>query len=258
MRKIKTMERTTQTLDRVSELLKNERDGLNKLKNLISDSYDCPLCNNRGWTAEIMNNAVICVECSCVPIRRNIKRVENSGLANVIDKYTLENYKVSSDWQEHIKRTAYEFLEIRKGWFFIAGQSGAGKTHICTGIFNELIQKGYNSKYMLWLDDSYKLKKNDEDADRLREFLKNVQVLYIDDFFKTEKNDIPSQADVKLAIEILNFRYINNKITLISSEKNISEIFDIDVAIAGRITEMSKGFLINIKNGKEKNYRLKM
>ncbi|HIT72183.1 MAG TPA: AAA family ATPase, partial [Candidatus Fimicola cottocaccae] len=39
-------------------------------------------------------------------------------------------------------------------------------------------------------------------------------------------------------------------------EKNISEIFNIDVAVGGRIAEMSRENIINIKNEKEKNYRL--
>ncbi len=248
---------TTQESDKVTDPLELECKKMNSVKNLLpSDKYNCPICNNRGWIAEVKNNNVVCVECSCISIRNNIGRANKSGLSGVLKKYSLENYRISNDWQGCIKKAAYEFVENKKGWFFISGQSGAGKTHICTGICREFIKSGHNVKYMLWLDDIYKLKKFDEEADILRETLKNIEVLYIDDFFKTEKNEVPSAADVRIAMEILNFRYINNMITLISTEKNISEIFNIDVAVAGRIAEMSKDFIINIKNEKEKNYRL--
>ena len=257
MTKIKQMDRNMETSDRLTKLLQAECDRTNnRVKNLLNDGYNCTKCNNRGWTAEIIDGAVRCVECSCIPLRNNMNRAKKSGLSAVLKKYSLDNYKVSSEWQGKIKKSAYEFLENKKGWFFIAGQSGAGKTHICTGICRELIKAGYQVKYMLWLDDVYKIKKFDEEAENLREYLKNIEVLYIDDFFKTDKSEVPSSADVRIAMEILNFRYINNKMTIISTEKNITEIFNIDVAVGGRIAEMSKENIINIKNEKEKNYRL--
>ena len=257
MTKIKQIDRNMETSDRLTKLLQAECDRTNnRVKNLLNDGYNCTKCNNRGFTAEIIDGAVRYVDCYCIPLRNNMNRAQKSGLSAVLKKYSLDNYKVSSEWQGKIKKSAYEFLENKRGWFFIAGQSGAGKTHICTGICRELIKAGYQVKYMLWLDDVYKIKKFDEEAENLREYLKNIEVLYIDDFFKTDKSEVPSSADVRIAMEILNFRYINNKMTIISTEKNITEIFNIDVAVGGRIAEMSKENIINIKNEKEKNYRL--
>ncbi len=257
MTKIKQMDRNMETSDRLTKLLQESCDLTNsRVKNLLNDGYNCEKCCNRGWTAQVINGYEVAVECECVPVRNSILRAQKSGLSAVFKKYSLDNYKVSSEWQGKIKKSAYEFLENKKGWFFIAGQSGAGKTHICTGICRELIKAGYRVKYMLWLDEIYKIKKFDEEAENLKETLKNIEVLYIDDLFKTDKNEVPSSADVRIAMEILNFRYINNKMTIISTEKNITEIFNIDVAVGGRIAEMSKENIINIKNEKEKNYRL--
>lgn len=257
MTKIKQMDRNMETSDRLTKLLQESCDLTNsRVKNLLNDGYNCTKCNNRGWTAQVINGYEVSVECECMPIRNNMLRAQKSGLSAVLKKYSLDNYNVSSEWQGKIKKSAYEFLENKRGWFFIAGQSGAGKTHICTGICRELIKTGHNVKYMLWLDDIYKIKKFDEEAENLKETLKNIEVLYIDDFFKTDKSEVPSSADVRIAMEILNFRYINNKMTIISTEKNITEIFNIDVAVGGRIAEMSKENIINIKNEKEKNYRL--
>ncbi len=257
LKSLRETDRPTTISDNSTKMLEIERDRMNRVENLLKNTgYDCPKCKNRGWTAEIINNAVVCVECSCITVRNNINRATKSGLSSVLKKYSLDNYKISNEWQGQIKKKAYTYLEKKQGWFFIAGQSGAGKTHICTGICRELIKSGHDVKYMLWLDDIYKLKKFDDEAEKLREYLKNVEVLYIDDFFKVDKSEKPSSADVRLAMEILNYRYINNKMTLISTEKNISEIFEIDVAVAGRIAEMGKENIINIKEEKEKNYRL--
>ena len=113
---------------------------------------------------------------------------------------------------------------------------------------------------MLWCDESTKLKgivNEAEERDKLMAELKNVDVLYIDDFFKTQKGANPSPADVRLAFEILNYRYTNKKMTIISSERESGDIVNIDEAVGGRIVEMSRprGFCINLGNDRAKNYR---
>ena len=95
--------------------------------------------------------------------------------------------------------------------------------------------------------------------------LKTVEVLYIDDLFKTGKDlngkiQRPTTADINLAFEIINYRYNNkNLVTIISSERNITEIMDIDEAVGGRIFELSskKNYAVNISNNMNKNYRRK-
>lgn len=95
--------------------------------------------------------------------------------------------------------------------------------------------------------------------------LKTVEVLYIDDLFKTGKDlngkvQRPTTADINLAFEIINYRYNNkNLVTIISSERNIREIMEIDEAIGGRIFELSskKNYAVNISNNLNKNYRRK-
>ena len=67
-----------------------------------------------------------------------------------------------------------------------------------------------------------------------------------------------TSADMNIAFEMLNFRYTNDKlITVISSEKTISDIVKIDEAIAGRIVERTglKRFCNNILKDPSKNFR---
>lgn len=80
-------------------------------------------------------------------------------------------------------------------------------------------------------------------------------MLYIDDFFKTQQGTNVTPADVKLAFELLNWRYIKNKITIFSSERFIQDIMNIDESLS-RIFEKAK-IRVSIKADKNRNYRLK-
>ena len=59
------------------------------------------------------------------------------------------------------------------------------------------------------------------------------------------------------AFEILNYRYNNGLITVISSEKNINDILDYDGALGSRIYEMSKEHMNIIREDEGRNYRLR-
>jgi DNA replication protein DnaC len=153
---------------------------------------------------------------------------------------------------------AKEYVGEPKGWFYMGGQVGCGKTHICTSIVRELIEAGNEARYMLWREVSTKLKacvNNPEEYAGIIEPLKTVKVLYIDDFWKTN-TDKPTTADANLAFEILNARY-NRKdlITIISSEYYLCELADIDEAVGSRIYERAKENRLDIARDKSRNYR---
>ena len=85
--------------------------------------------------------------------------------------------------------------------------------------------------------------------------LRDVDVLYIDDFMKSlDKSKV--NTELNFAFEIINARYISNKITVISSELLIEQLNTLDNAVAGRIIERAGGFIINVK-GPDKNFRLR-
>lgn len=223
--------------------------------------YDCPDCLNRGDFLAIQNGEEIYTECRCMEIRRSMSRLQSSGLSGLVERYTLENYTTGGNWQKRIKESALRFLESPKGnWFFVGGQVGAGKTHICTAIVGELMRRGIPAKYMLWRDEAVRLKgmvnEEGEYAKRIG-MLKTIPCLYIDDLFKTERGKAPTTADINLAFEILNYRYIQKDlITLISSEKIIDELLEIDEAVGSRIYERTKGYCLQIAKDPGKNMRL--
>jgi DNA replication protein DnaC len=163
-----------------------------------------------------------------------------------------------------ILSAAMEYAKNPEGWFFLGGQSGAGKTHLCTAICREFLLAGKRVRYMLWRDDVVKIKgavTDSEEYSKMIEQFKTVDVLYIDDLFKTGKaadNSIqkPTGADINVAFEIINYRYNNPALlTIISSELTEDELIDIDEAIGGRIYERAKAFTIG--KSRERNYRIR-
>ena len=189
-------------------------------------------------------------------------RMKRSGLENLLQKYRFENFIASEEWQQNIKAKAERFAAGNGLLFFIGGQSGSGKTHLCTAIARELLYAGRELRYVLWRDESVKLKavvSDDEKYQSLIEGLKSIDVLYIDDFLKVpigrdESN--PTSADLSLALEIINNRYNNKLITILSSEWNIKDIIAFDEALGGRIYEMSgSDYCLNIKKDRNRNYR---
>ena len=229
--------------------------------------YDCPKCKNRGNFLVINEQGFEAMrQCECMQIRKMQWLAARSGLGDVLNEYTFEKYTHNEDWQEHIYQTAKAFIDDQSAHcFYIGGQIGSGKSHICTAIVREFINKGVDVHFCVWNDVVTSLKQNImEDRQQYAAELEKLQtatVLYIDDFFKTN----PSVADIDKAFQIINFRYNlakanRNKrfVTIISSEKTLGQQIDIDEAIASRIAEMcQRKYYLTIERDKRKNMRFK-
>ncbi len=254
------------------ELLKRaqeQADRVNKTSGSLT-GYDCPVCRNKGFVEVVIDNGAIsgrpCYttgprECECMKIRKSKWLMKKSGLERLAARCTFDTFKAEQPWQAAIAKGAQEFVQGFCGFFFIGGQSGCGKTHICTAMCVAFINQGREVRYMLWTDEAARIKASITDEavynDRMWS-LKTVDVLYIDDLFKpTGANAQPTAADIRLAYEIINYRYNAGKTTIISSERTTNELYDIDEAIAGRIKEYSEGYCYNIARDKAKNWRLR-
>ena len=192
------------------------------------------------------------MDCECMQKRKSVKRIKQSGLGNLLDK-RVNDYVAIEDWQKEVKEKATRYLtEKSKNWFVILGQSGSGKTHICSAIGSRLLNQGKEVRYMAWTDLAAKIREMDEVNAEI-EKIKDIEVLYIDDLFKIAA----SQGQKNVAFNILSYRANNELTTIISSEVLFDDLLKVDEAIAGRIKEMAQDYLINITNG-DKNYRLKM
>ena len=257
---VKRQEELRENLQVKADLFNQSSGHLNSL-----DGIDCPLCRNRGYTEEVRFTGYyysIMVECPCMKRRKSWRRLQNSGMAESVRRLTFDTFVVESSWQDRIRRKAQQYVqEGSPGWFYIGGAVGCGKTHICTASCGELLRENLNVRYMCWPDESVKLKGNVNEAEyegMIREF-KDCDVLYVDDFFKVGRSIsttlVPTDADVKLAYQIINYRYMAKKKTIVSSEWMIDELMDFDEATASRIYEMSRGYTLQIARNRDRNHR---
>lgn len=185
--------------------------------------------------------------------RRYLKRLRESGLADIFPRYTFEKYETPDTVRKKAKEKALLYCEADPAWFYVSGRSGSGKSHLCAAICSRLIEK-QEVYYMSWRDESVKLKAEVMDTEQYEKHikkLKTVSCLYIDDFLKGSESD----ADIRLAFEILNARYANTKLrTVISSEWDIKDVLERDEALGGRIYERSRGYLLQAPDD---NWRLR-
>ena len=249
------------------QLLQAGIDSQNAEQGTLTD-YDCAICKNKGVIYFLDKNYNECTrECECMKKRRIIQNTKNSGLSDMLEQYTFDKFTHKEPWQFTMYDKATDFVRDDKAkCFYIGGQVGCGKSHICTAIVGKFLEQGYFVYYNIWNEIVTRLKQtayeDSEKYNRQLDRLKRVPVLYIDDFFKTP----PTTADLDKAFQILDYRKnmaLGNArkrfITIISSEKTLNEIMSIDQAIGSRILEMCNHgeYLVEIAPDLKKNQRTK-
>ena len=227
------------------------------------EGYDCLECLNRGFIHTIHEGSIVVRECQCSAIRADMRRISDSGLSGLLNSCTFDSFQTPDRWHQHMKSLALRFVDDATDgkWFYAGGQIGSGKTHLCTAIVGKFLHSGKAARYMLWRDYAVQIKASVNDAAEysgLINPLKFVDVLYIDDLFKTGTGKAPTPADVNIAFEILNHRYINRQlITILSSEWGINDLLDIDEAVGSRIFERTREFCLYVERDKSRNWRLR-
>lgn len=196
-------------------------------------------------------------KCECYNNVINEQRLARTPLANKKDEYTFEKYKADKEWRKNILQSAKAYVKELNGWFFIGGQVGCGKTHICTAVVrNVAYLNNMGFEYILFNQKMTELKQAKfDDKEKYQDTINRlieVDILFIDDLFKIQ----PTNTDLDILFDIINGRYLNNKICVISSEKFITDIYNIDNAIGSRIIEKS-GCVLEISYDESKNYRLR-
>lgn len=192
-------------------------------------------------------------------------RLERSGLADSLETMRFDTFNATEDWQKKMLEKCKSFLAQEDSkWLYISGQPGCGKTHLGTAVCGELLAKGYPTRYMTHRELVNRLiaSQNDDDYyDVVREY-GTADVLYLDDFFKPVKNDKgeitrPTAAEIKHTFEVLNMRLVRNAITIITSERSLMEVCDIDEALGSRIKQKCGRFALDIARKPGRNYRMR-
>lgn len=251
-------------------LFNEEKGDLNK-----EDGIDCPICKNKGYTYVITEDGYEVVKtCSCMAKRDVFKRLLMSNLnKETLERYSFKNYETTDNWQKELKNKVMDYtnniINGDRSWLFLSGISGSGKSMLCTACFQEIIKNTtYTGEYLMWNDFITRIipmsKSVFEDVAKRYEDTLNritkVDVLYIDDLLKLSNVSNYNSDALSLLYRIINLRYINNKITIMSSELYPKDITSLDTAIAGRINEKCdfNKWWITIKNEPNRNYRFKV
>lgn len=209
----------------------------------------CEKCKNTGYIIKYTLDRCYAQKCECYEITIAKQRVEKSGM---LKTKTFENFIPTNKTMAKVKSICQDYSKEKS--LIITGQVGTGKTHLCMAIGNKLLKEGIPVIYMDYRKVISDLKFNITDREYfLAETHKYIttKTLIIDDLFKNGA----TVAELRILYEITNERYKKNLNFIITSEKSLEELLDIDEAITSRIVEKAKGNIIDIRN--EDNYRLK-
>ena len=139
MKNISQMVKTSleiQSFD-ITKDFNNEKGDLNNI-----DGIDCPRCNNKGYILIDDDNGVTqtFVPCECMKKRKSLRISKESGLGELL-KHRVKDFIADADWQKRAKALVIDYIQnATDEWLCILGQSGAGKTHLCSAVCNYRIE----------------------------------------------------------------------------------------------------------------------
>lgn len=225
--------------------------------------YECEECSNHGYIIYFdENDEMKYQQCRCYQIRQARRKMRDLGLLKYCgDNNSFDEFIATEQWEKRVKKSAMDFVNnYHNKFFYIGGQIGAGKTKICSLIICNILMKARISyEYIIWGDTARTLAFDDKNKKEM-EYLKEIELLYIDDFLRsTARNELKiTQWERDVVMELINYRYINNKTTIISSELYFNELAEVDDSVASRIYENSDNgkYCLSIKREKNRNKRL--
>ncbi|WP_259457985.1 ATP-binding protein [Salipaludibacillus neizhouensis] len=234
-----------------------------------SEEIECEECNDfMGFIIKNAEGYEFWHDCECVERKRTERIMKNSAITKEFAKLGFQNFD-TTDKDSQIKdmyqcAMSYlkEFKDIREdrgNSIALLGQSGAGKTHILMAVSNNLMRKNVSVLYFPYVEGFSDLKDDFQKLEAKIHRMKKVDVLFVDDLFKPVKGT-PRATEWQLEqmYSVINHRYLNHMPVLISSELIIDDMFELDEALASRIYEMCKKFIVVVKGDRKKlNHRLR-
>jgi DNA replication protein DnaC len=227
-------------------------------------TYNCAKCCDEGsYIVRKEDGYDYARQCECFVNKKAERIMKSSHITFEFRKKTFSSW--DTGWLQDIVRNAHKcsmsyiarFDNIkgqRQNSIALLGKSGAGKTHLLSAIANELIDKGIPILYFPFVEGFNEIKDDFEMLESRINKMQKIDVLFIDDMFKGRKE--PTQFQIEQMFAVINYRYINHLPMLISSEKTINDLIQIDEALGSRIYEMCKDYMVELK-GDKLNYRMR-
>ncbi|MDP4147580.1 MAG: ATP-binding protein, partial [Bacillota bacterium] len=227
-----------------------------------TSSTVCEVCKGTTWI--LIQKTSTFKRCECYERSQRIERLKNLGI-DLEDTKMVKDYKAFDDITKKAKSEVIKFIKnfgSNSGEAIcLLGTSGSGKTMLSLAIVKELI-KTHSVAYMPYLNVLTEIKSNILDYEytmkTLRKYM-DAELLIIDDLYKDIllNGDISSKinkSDLKYLYEIINYRYLKKKPTIVNSEASPKTMINIDMALASRLFE--RNVIIAFDDFKY-NYRLK-
>ena len=190
--------------------------------------YTCTVCSDTGFVGTKM--------CTCLKQLLITKNIQSSGMGNLIDKQSFDNfnlgvYKNNPEVCARMERN----LRIAKSFaenfarhhdnLLLIGTTGTGKTHVSTAIAKEVISQGFDVLY-----DSVQNIINDFETDKFRSGYNNTEsasekylecdLLIIDDL----GTEFISQFSISALYNLINTRQNKGLSTIISTNLSGPEL----------------------------------
>ena len=240
-------------LEEILERMKNHSTNLCRnveTQETSKDSDVCPICEGREWILKIKDGVEIAVPCKCREKAVMSRRLRFADIPEAfrgmdlrlfrMDVYRKqESKKMVSDACKIIKTYLDDFESQKErgmGLYIWSRTKGSGKTRIAAGIANELMKR-YTVKFAVSLTILQEIKNTwRRDAagseSQLLDALSTTDILIIDDFGV----EAPAAWINDKMYQIINERYINQKVTIFTSNDPLDKI-SYDDRITNRIKE---------------------
>jgi len=201
--------------------------------------------------------------CECKEKRLIERLFSSSQITPQFQQKSLADFQLGNRPQMIIdayhctKAYVESFSDVRDGRqnsISLLGMPGSGKTHLLMAAANQLLADGVGVLYFPWVEGFNDLKANFDLLEDKIYRMQTVDVLYIDDLYKGRGK--PTEFQTEQLFAIINYRYLNNKPIMISSERDVEEMCGFDMATGSRIYEMCKDFTVVLKGDMKLNYRL--
>ncbi|MCC2526916.1 ATP-binding protein [Bacillus halotolerans] len=261
---------TKHTIEQILDELRKGRRPLLADKPAESDTsrYDCQRCKDQGGYLSRQDGLEVWTMCSCMAERKVKRLLGASEITPAFRQLGFHEFRTQGKSQavkdafECAKEFVADYEQIkdsRKNSIALLGQPGSGKTHLLTAAANDLMRKRHVPViYFPFVEGFIDLKNDFDLLEAKLNRIKQADVLFIDDLFKPV-NGKPRATDWQLEqmYSVLNYRYLNHKPILLSSELTIETLVRVDEAIGTRIYEMCSDYLVIIKGtAYDLNHRL--
>lgn len=239
----------------------------------LEKKYECPICEDEQGSFQMLpfkdspDLVEQWVNCSCVLQKRASRMITASRISPEFRKKTFDNFTTVKRPQCILEAyaTAKEYVELfpnirhtEQNSLALLGKPGSGKTHLLMAVSNQLIDSGVGVLYFPWVEGWNDIRSDMDQLDGKVRMLQEAEVLFVDDLFKGRKR--PTDFELVQFFSVVNYRYLNNRPMLISSERDFDELIDPqigDEALGSRLYERCKAFAVTLGGEESLNYRMR-